>query len=154
MRIDEYLKQHHDYESDNDLERLVKGHKNSTIAAEFWSTIADGSADVSETLIWVQQVAKEINEHVINGKDRDASPAALKAIGFWGRIDRDHATRELMKILAAFDEIDDKGHPLPRARWTATRWLECLHSHGLLQEVSEKTALNKINNWRKDLGIE
>jgi hypothetical protein len=154
MRIDEYFKQHHDDDSDKDLERLVKGHKNSTIAAELWSTIADGSADVGETLIWVQHVANEINEHVVNGKDRDAAPAALKAIGFWGRIDHDHATRELMEILAAFDEIDDKGQPLPRTRWTATRWLERLRSHGHLQEISEKTARNKINNWRKDLGIE
>jgi hypothetical protein len=154
MRIDEYLKQHQDYESDNDLERLVKGHKNSTIAAALWSTVADGSADVVEALIWVQHVAKEINKDVIHGKDRDMAPAALKAIGFWGRIDRDHAARELMEILAAIDEIDDKGHPLPRARWTATRWLECLHSHGHLHEIPEKTALNKINNWRKDLDIE
>jgi hypothetical protein len=154
MRIDEYLEEPDAYEADKNLERLVNGHKNSTIAAELWSAIAEGSADVGETLIWVQHVAEEISKHVINGNDRDAAPAALKAIGFWGRIDNDHAARELMEMLSAFDEIDDKGHHVPRARWTATKWLACLRSHGHLQVIPEKTALNKINNWRKDLGIE
>lgn len=154
MRIDKYLKNPHAYEANKNLERLVKGHKNSTDAAELWSAIADGSADVGETLIWVQHVAKEIGKHVINGEDRDAAPSALKAIGFWGRIDTTNATFELMKMLAAFDEIDEKGSPLPRTRWAATKWLECLRSHGHLKGISEKTARNKINIWRKDLGIE
>lgn len=147
MRIDEYLKKPHAYEADYDLERLVKGHKNSRIAADLWSAIAEGSADVGETLIWVQHVAEEIGKNVINGKDRDAAPAALKAIGFWGRIDSDHATREMMKILMAFED-DDK---LPLAKWPAPKWLLCLRSHGYLREVRDKTAENKINNWLKEL---
>lgn len=157
MRIDHYLQtlpldaaEH----SDPELLRVLDGRPDTTTAARVWSSIADGSASVEDTLAWAQHVARDIQTNVVIGAERDAAPAALKAIGFYGRVDVYRAAREYLDTVAAFDVLDEQGVPVQFARQPASAWLKLLRSAGHLLDVAEKTAINQINNWRKELGIE
>lgn len=155
MRIDHYLKQRADADfSDPELLRLLDGKRDTTTAARLWASIADGSASVDDTLAWAQHVAQAITGNVVNGAERDAAPAALRAIGFYGRVDAYRSAREYLDIVASFDVMDEQGVPLPPARQPASAWLKLLRSAGHLVDLEDKTAINKINTWRKELGIE
>lgn len=154
MRITDYLNQPDAYEGALELEKLLTSGVNSTLAKPLWESIADGSADVAETLIWVMHVAREIEKHVINVKVAvDAAPAALKAIGFYGRVDPYRDVRNLIETFAAFDEFDQEGKVVEGKKWTAKKWLEFIQSQGLLLESDEKTAINRINEIRNDLNL-
>lgn len=155
MRIDHYLETTADGEQyDRELARLLDGKADTTTAARLWAAIADGSASVEDTLAWAQHVARKITANVINSGERDAAPAALRAIGFRGRVDAYRAAREYLDIVAAFDVMDEHGVPLPLVRQPASAWLKLLRRAGYLLDIEDKTAINKINAWRKDLGIE
>lgn len=157
MRIDQYLQslppdtaEH----SDPELLRVLEGKPDTTTAARVWGAIADGSASVEDTLAWAQHVASEIQANVVNGAERDAAPAALRAIGFRGRVDAYRAAREYLETVAAFDVLDEHGAPIRLARQPGSAWLKLLRSAGHLLDVSDKTAINQILTWRKELGIE
>lgn len=157
MRIDHYLQglppesaEHGDLE----LLRVLDGRPDTTTAARVWAAIADGTASVEDTLAWAQHVAREIQANVIDGAERDAAPAALRAIGFYGRVDVYRSAREYLDTVATFEVLDEHGAPVRLARQPASAWLKLLRSAGHLLDLEDKTAINKINAWRKDLGIE
>ncbi|MDH4466149.1 MAG: hypothetical protein QE290_19145 [Acidovorax sp.] len=157
MRIDHYLQslppdtgEH----SDPELLRVLDGRPDTTTAARVWAAIADGSASVEDTLAWAQHVAREIQANVIDGAERDAAPAALRAIGFYGRVDVYRSAREYLETVATFEVLDEHGVPVRLARQPASAWLKLLRSAGHLLDVTDKTAHNQINAWRKELGIE
>jgi hypothetical protein len=157
MRINEYLNradEQGDGPHDPKLEALLGGKPDSTAAGRFWAAVADGSALVDDTLAWAQQVARRVVADVVNGPDRDAAPAALKAIGFYGRIDKHRTARDYLALIAEFDVLDEQGNPLPPERLPASQWLRLLRRAGHLAGVPDKTAINQINTWRKELGIE
>lgn len=154
MRIDHYLQQGGADLDDLELHRLLDGRRDTTTAARVWASIADGSASVENALAWAQHVAREIAANVVNGAERDAAPAALKAIGFFGRPDPYRAAREYLDIVASFDVMDDHGAPVQLSRQPASAWLKLLRNAGHLLDLEDKTAINKINAWRKELGIE
>jgi hypothetical protein len=157
MRIDQYREleapdgaEH----TDPELLRVLDGRPDTTTAARLWASIADGSASVDDTLAWAQHVAQAITANVVNGAERDAAPAALRAIGFYGRVDAYRSAREYLDIVASFDVMDERGAPVRLARQPASAWLKLLRSAGHLLDLEDKTAINKINTWRKELGIE
>lgn len=157
MRIDQYL-QSVPPESvehcDPELLRLLDGRPDTTTATRLWAAIAGGSASVDDTLAWAQHVACEIQANVVNGAERDAAPAALRAIGFYGRVDMYRAAREYLETVASFEVLGEHGAPVQLARQPASAWLKLLRSAGHLHDVADKTAINQINAWRKELGIE
>lgn len=157
MRIDHYLQNlppNIGEHSDPELQRVLDGRPDSTTAARVWVSIADGSASVEDTLTWAQHVACEIQSNVVNGAERDAAPAALRAIGFYGRVDVYRSAREYLDTVATFEVLDEHGVPVRLARQPASAWLKLLRSAGHLLDVTDKTAINQINTWRKELGIE
>ncbi len=157
MHINEYLKraaEQWDGPHDPEFEALLDGKTDSTAAGRFWAAVADGSASVEDTLAWAQKVARRVVADVVNGSDRDVAPAALKAIGFYGRIDKYRTARDYMSLIAEFAVLDEQGNPLPVERLPATQWLRLLRRAGHMKDLEEKTAINKINAWRKELGIE
>lgn len=154
MKINEYLDQPNVYEGDLQLEKLLEKGMDSTLAKSIWESIANGSADVAVTLIWAKIVAQQICNDVFDSDTGiDKSPAALKAIGHWGRVDNYAAAEDLMQTYSNFDEHDEHGNPLPPKRWTAKEWLHFIQRNGLLLDVNEKTAINEINKLRGKLGI-
>lgn len=75
----------------------------TSAAADVWRAIAEGRASPAESMLWVQHIAKRVTEKVIEADLESANrraEAALKAIGFYGRIDKD---RQLREELASFD---------------------------------------------------
>lgn len=157
MRINHYLQsllpdtaEH----SDPLLLRVLDGRPDTTTAARVWASIDDGSASVEDTLAWAQHVAREIQANVVNGAERDAAPAALRAIGFYGRVDAYRDAREYLETVASFDVLDEHGVPVRLTRQPASAWLKLLRSAGHLLDVADKTAINQINAWRKELDIE
>lgn len=157
MHINEYLKraaEQGDGPHDPELESLLDGKLDSTAAGRFWAAVADGSASVDDTLVWAQKVARRVVADVVNGSDGDAAPAALKAIGFYGRIDKHRSARDYLELITEFDVLDEQGNPLPVERLPAPQWLRLLHDAGHMTDLETKTAINKINAWRKELGIE
>ncbi len=69
----------------------------ATAAAEMWRAIADGRASPAEAATWAQYVAKRVVGKVIDAdlvSSNRRADAALKAIGFYGPIDRDRHLRE------------------------------------------------------------
>jgi hypothetical protein len=132
-------------------------HKmDTTIAKQMWLDIASGEADVVETLAWVQRVAKQIRDTVIkkSASDRDAAPAALKAIGFYGRSDTHRRAKEHMQMLSSFDGLDGNGNPVRQRPLTGKQWISILRRAGFLKGEKDKTATNLVNKWRKELGID
>jgi hypothetical protein len=154
MRIDEFMRANDIGHDDLELEALLGGKTNTTAAARMWASIADGSASVWDALAWVQHVARKIDKNVVNGSDRDAAPAALRAIGYYGRVDKYRTARDYLVTVASFDSIDEAGNNLVPERLSALKWLRLLRSAGHLLDVNDKTAINHINAWRKELGIE
>lgn len=157
MKISEYLRELSTIDEpvgDLEFQCLLDGKLDTTTAARVWTEIADGSASVGNTLLWAVHVANQIKDSVINGSERDAAPAALKAIGFYGQVDPYRPARESMEIVAAFDFLDEQGNALPSRRLPASEWLRMLRKAGYLDGINDKSALNRINEWRKDLGIE
>ena len=157
MKISEYLKtlsKSGESECDLEFQRLWEGRSDTTIASRIWKEIAAGSASVVDTLVWSMHVANQIKNNVIDGSERDAAPAALKAIGFYGQVDQYRSAREFMEIAGTFDFLDEQGNALPRRRLTASQWLVLLRKSGHLSGLNDKSAPNRINEWRKDLGIE
>lgn len=157
MRIDHYLQnlppdtgEH----GDPELLRVLDGRPDTTTAARVWASIADGSASVEDTLAWAQHVAREVRANVVNGAERDAAPAALRAIGFYGRVDVYRAAREYLATVSSFPVVDERGVQVQLAQQPASAWLKLLRRAGHLLDVADKTAINQILTWRKELGIE
>lgn len=149
MRIDQYLQEVPPAPYDPELQRLLDGKADTTTAATLWASIADGSAAVEDTLAWAQHVAREIATNVVKGAERDAAPAALRAIGFYGRVDAYRSAREYLVTVASFPVLDEQGAPVQLARQPASAWLKLLRNAGHLLDLEDKTAINKINTWRK-----
>jgi hypothetical protein len=140
-----------------EFERLLRGRGGTTgDAMEIWREIATGDADVVQTLIWVQRVAERICKDVVGKSERgrDAAPAALKAIGFRGPPERERRAKECMRTISDFDVLDDSGNWVRQKRLTGNQWLKFLRSQGHLEKMKDKNAINKINQWRKDFGID
>lgn len=154
MQIDQFLLTNDTEQADAELASLLDGKPDTTAAAELWAAIADGSASVEVALAWAQHVAREIEKNVVNGADRDAAPAALRAIGFYGRVDKYRTAKDYLATVASFDVLDEAGNPLPPERLPASQWLRLVRRAGHLVGVPDKTAINQINTWRKELGIE
>lgn len=155
MRIDKYIQQAADYEFDDlELQKLLDGKTDSTKAARVWSSIAEGSAPVEIALLWMQHVAREVIANVVDNDERDAAPAALRAIGFYGRLDAYRNARDYFATVASFNVIDEQSNPVVLGRQPASVWLKLLRSAGHLKDIDDKTAINKINTWRKELEIE
>jgi len=160
MNIKGYIKQAHQRDPDigdfgPEFERLLEGRSGTTEdAKQIWAAIADGEAHVVETLLWAQSVAKRINRDVIHKTERDAAPAALKAIGFYGVSEPYRSAKECLTSVADFDVLDDDGNWVRPKRGTAKQWLRFLRSQGHFSSTKDKTAINKINAWRKELGID
>jgi len=137
------------------FERLLEGRCGTTEdAKQIWESIANGEAHVVEALLWAQCVAKRIRQVVINKTERDPAAAALKAIGFYGVPDPYRDARECMISVADFDVLDDGGNWVRPKRSTAEQWLKFLRSQGHFTSVKNKTAINKINEWRKEFSID
>jgi hypothetical protein len=157
MRINEYLEKYakkYDLDYGHEFQKILDGRPDTTKAAKIWAWIAKGEADVAETLVWAQHVAKQIDANVIHSDVRDHAPAALKAIGFYGPADDDRRAKDYMQIISEFACIDKEGNELPGVRYTGSQWVRALKLQGFFDGVKEKTAINKVNKWRKELGIE
>ncbi|MCX7143737.1 MAG: hypothetical protein NT123_22375 [Proteobacteria bacterium] len=140
-----------------DFERLLSRRGGTTIdAMELWKEIASGDADVVQTLYWVQCVAERICKDVVgkSGRGRDAAPAALKAIGFYGPPESERRAKECMRMISDFDVLDESGNWVSQRRLTGSEWLKFLRSEGHLKKMKDKTAINKINQWREEYGID
>ena len=160
MNIKDYIKQAHKRDPDigdfgPNFERLLEGRCGTTEdAKQIWAAIADGTAHVVETLLWAQCVAERINQDVIRGTKRDKAPDALKAIGFYGVSEPYRRAKECMISVADFNVLDSNGNEVRPKRGTAEQWLKFLRSQGHFCRTKKKTAINMINTWRKDLGID
>jgi hypothetical protein len=152
MTIDDYLRTV-PVEQDIELARLLDGTSDSTAAARLWAQIAQGKAGVGETLLWAQEVARRVVAGVVDGPDKDAAPAALRALGFYGPVDKYRAARQCMETIAAFSVIDEQGDLTEQRRIPASKWLKILRAQRHLLDVDDKTAINHINAWRRELGI-
>lgn len=130
-----------------DFENALHRANATTEAIAVWEMIANGTADVVQTLIWAQCIAKRIKIQVINKSERDAAPGALKALGFFGRRDRHRAAREALLSIACFEFEREDGRPL---RMTSTDWANWLRDHGYLKGVKSKTAVNLVTEWLRE----
>ncbi|MDM7942454.1 MAG: hypothetical protein QUV35_07480 [Hydrogenophaga sp.] len=153
MTINDYLARLRDPEIDPDFEALLD-RPDTTRATALWASIAAGEASVEDTLRWAQHVAVKIEQTVINKAERDAAPGALKAIGFYGRPDPYRAARDYMALVGSFPVASEDGQCRQAPRLTAEQWLEKLQAAGHLVGIPRKTAVNRINEWRQELGIE
>jgi hypothetical protein len=115
----------------------------ATAAAEMWRAIARGGASPIDTQLWAHFVAGQVVDKVIDA-DLDSAnrraEAALKAIGFYGRIDRD---RQLRADLALFEGSEIA--KLSRAEIAKTIQLVSNDLDGLTLE----NAIKKIDRVRK-----
>ncbi len=141
---------------DFDLSDMLDGKINSTSAAKIWTKIASGEADVLDTLLWVQHVAGMITKNVMHarGTSSERERAALRAIGFYGPVDVYREAKEWMQLISDFGPIDEHGEPQPKFRITGNEWVTRLRRSGHLAGVDDKTALNRVLEWRKEFGIE
>ena len=157
MNIDEYLKEWRDTTDgwiDKSFYDLL--HKGDTSeAARIWSEIADGTASVPDTLMWAKHVATKVVKQVVSADTfaNRRAEAALKAIGFSGQIDKFRDAKRCMEVLGAFDIIDDQGNSVPK-RWSGRKWVESLRSMGFLNDVPDNTAITRVNEWRKEFGLD
>ncbi len=124
----------------------------TTEATKIWVSIANGKTDVGQALLWVQLIAKRIVNTVVVHSERDAGPAALKAIGFYGRSDPHRDAKRYMSDISTFD-YDDEGNSSSMRRITGKQWVGNLRKQGYLSDVKDKTAVNLVDIWRKELGI-
>jgi hypothetical protein len=142
MRIDEYLRglSHAQCDHGSGFERALSG--DTSEAAQIWSQIASGAADVPEAVTWVWHVAGRIQREVVDSKllGSDRPRAALSAIGFSGTIDRHLAAKEILEsVVAFFPDVSNRA------------LVEHLQERGHLAGMSHKTALNRVAEWRKQI---
>ncbi len=154
MTIKKYLEEWgiSDGEYSYDFQRALDG--DTTQAAQIWAQIEEGTASVAETLLWAQRVAHRVNTTVVTSTQIVANrraEAALKAIGFYGQIDDYYYARNFMEDWSAFKSLDEIG---PSPRVSAKTWLQLLKKEGYLLDATEKSAINRINEWRKELNID
>lgn len=159
MGINTWLEKHKDDDDwvDKDVANLLSGRTDSQAAAKLWKAIARGEAGIVETLMWAKVVAKRITGDLIEAdhqKSSDRERAALLAIGFYGRVDDYREAKEYMSIISSFHPLGEGGEELPNARLTGKQWLKCMRAAGHFEETDDKTAVNRINEWRTELGIE
>jgi hypothetical protein len=159
MNINKYLasRPESDFDYGPEFQRLLDATSgvpsDTTAAARLWERIACGEEGVVETLLWAQHVANAITKSVVNSRERDAAPAALKAIGFYGRVDPYRDAKWELFLLLSFDELDEHGNPIPRKRPAAAECLRVLKKGGYMLGIPEKTALNRISEWLRELGL-
>lgn len=119
---------------DKTLQAAIGG--DTTAAAEMWRRIAASQADDTEALAWARHVAARVTSEVINA-DIDSSnrraEAALKAIGFCGRIDKNRQLRTDLEHI--------KG--LPRSET-----VEVLRLVGYFDDVPTQAAAKKVDRLR------
>jgi len=153
----EWHRDDEDYIGSPELEELYSGGLNSASAAELWAEIANGDADIADALMWVQTVAKRVTALVVEASGSPSSErerAALRAIGFSGPMDVYSHAKQWMKLHSTLGVLSDNGEPLPIPRKTTKQWMQELQDRGYLLGVMDKTAINLINMWRKELDIE
>ena len=115
----------------------------ATAAADMWQAIARGTAAPTDALLWARFVAGQVVEKVIDAELDSANrraEAALKAIGFYGRIDKDRQLRADLALLAGTEAAS-----LSRADIAKTIQLV---SHDL-DGLTLKKAMKKIDRVRK-----
>lgn len=159
MGINAWLEKHKDDDDFWDLEtvKLLEGRTDITAASNLWKKIARGDAGVAETLMWVKIVAKRITADLIETRGQPSSDrerAALRAIGFYGPIDDFRDAKEFMKVFAMFHPLDENGEEMPNVRLTGKQWVKILKGAGYFAGINEGTAINRVNEWRSEFGIE
>ena len=142
MNLNEFLREWAESggEYDQAFQRALNG--DTTQAAEMWRAIAEGRVDAAEALIWARHVAQQVVERVVDGGLHGAERprAALVALGFRGQIDKYQVEKELVENILDF---------IPEM--TTSELVAHLRRQGYLDGMSEKTALNRVAEWRQDL---
>jgi hypothetical protein len=110
MSINAWMAKHKDDDNfvDRETGEILSGRPNSTVAAKLWMAIARGEAGVAETLMWAQTVAKRIKADLIDESGQassDRERAALRAIGFFGRVDAYREAKEYMSLISMFSPL-------------------------------------------------
>lgn len=159
MDINTWFERHKDdeYVGDAETARILEEKTDSTAAAQLWSAIAAGKAEVADTLMWAKKVAARITAELIETRGQQSSyreRAALRAIGFNGPVDDYREAKEYMRLISQFHPLDERGEEMPNEHLTAKQWHAVLRGAGHLARIDDKTAQNKINEWRKELNIE
>ncbi|MGA9665833.1 MAG: hypothetical protein WBQ69_05210 [Gallionella sp.] len=157
MNIASWLANNRDAQIDRERNDLLAGKPDTTAAEKLWAEIAAGDASVSDTLMWAQHVAKQIKANVIDARGQSSTVrerGALHALGVSGRADVYRDARHYMETFASFELLDDTGRAVPIQYLTGEQWVGLLKAEGYLRDVQHKTALNRVNEWRKEFGIE
>jgi hypothetical protein len=133
-------------ESDNSQTLQAALGNDSTAAAAMWRAIADGQASASEILTWATHVAGRIKKEVLDvnfvkegGHSSRRADAAHRAIGLYGKIDRD---RQLRADIALFYKGESK-----LSRIEVAEVLQIIGSD--LDGLTLKNAIKKIDRIRK-----
>jgi len=89
-----------DHYGSHELVLAMDGHKGAT--EEMWREIATGRANIIETYIWAEWVAKRVVETVFAAKNAERERAALKAIGLADKLASDWRFRQDIRVYDSF----------------------------------------------------
>ena len=127
-----------DHYGSRELEMAMDGHKGAT--EEIWREIATGRANIVETQIWAEWVAKRVVETVFAAQHAERDRAGLQAIGLADKLASDWRFREDIRV---YDGFCGDGPGMTRRELA-----RCLQERGHRPGKSESAVMQAISYVR------
>ena len=130
-----------------ELDRLDADEKPlRTPIDDIWRRIAQGGLSEAATAAWALTIAERVVRDVINDRNppEERPKRALKALGFFGVIDKNYKEREALNQFLAFDRLSSKLCP-SRSRATREEKLTWMRAQGFYDGVPDSAAKQRID---------
>jgi hypothetical protein len=113
---------------------------------EIWRRIAEGKLSEAAAAAWALTIAERVVRDVIDDRNpaEERPKRALKALGFFGAIDKNYKERDALEILITFDRLAfNLG--LQRRRMTRKKKLTWMRAQGFYEGVPDHAAMQRID---------
>ncbi len=118
---------------------------------EIWRRIAEGELSEAASAAWALTIAERVIRDVVDDRNppEERGKRALKALGFFGVIDKNYKEREALNQFLAFERLPSKEGP-PRRRATRKEKLTWMREQGFYEGVSNRAAMQRIDGLEEN----
>ena len=113
---------------------------------EIWRRIAEGKMSDAAAAAWALTIAERVIRDVIDDRKppEERPKRALKALGFFGVIDKNYKEREALEQFCSFDQLAS-ALDLRKGRASRQEKLIWMRSQGFYEGVSDSAAKQRID---------
>jgi hypothetical protein len=135
-----------------ELERLDKDEKSQRGPVDdIWRRIAKGTLSEAAAAAWAFTIADRVVRYVIDDRNppEERPKRALKAMGFFGVIDKNYDERNAIEQFLVFDLLASKLHRNGR-RATRREKLTWMRAQGFYEGVKDNAAMQRIDSLEEN----